>query len=159
MCTAHPGTLRHRTTAPSLLHRRRHWLGPAWSSGSPAPSYNAAEYGEDNETTNASADANDEVLIVMYPAADLFGCSGTFAFTLLHFISMIFGDKIEGSYVAAFPTTTAYSAVEEVLLHTVAHSWAKFRRSTRKRAILAIASISVILGSVGPHERLALLVP
>ena len=56
-------------------------------------------------------------------------------------------------------SATAYRAVEKVLLHTVAHTRAEFGRRAREGAILAVAGVGVVLGSIGTHQGLALLIP
>lgn len=46
----------------------------SWLSGSAAASGDAAEDGDEKETAYAGTDTDDEVFIVVDPAADFFGC-------------------------------------------------------------------------------------
>ena len=56
-------------------------------------------------------------------------------------------------------STTAYSAVEKILLHTVAHTSAELRGRAREGAILAVAGVGIVLGGIGTHQGLTLLIP
>lgn len=55
------------------------------------------------------------------------------------------------TYITTLAPATADGAVQEVLLHAVADTWAEFGRSAGKRTILAVAGISVIFGGIGTH--------
>ena len=59
---------------------------------------------------------------------------------------------------ARSPTPTA-RPVQEILLHAIALARPKLGRGTGQHAILAIASIGIIVGRVGTHEGLALQIP
>ena len=74
LCTTHPRTLWwHGSASPSLLHGWRSGLVTAWLAGSAAAAGDAAEDGDEKETAYAGADTDDEVLVVVDPAADFFG--------------------------------------------------------------------------------------
>ena len=66
----------------SLVHGRHDRLRPPRPTWPPAPPHNAAEDGNQKETSNSSTDADDEVLVVRDPAADFLGGGGPFAGTL-----------------------------------------------------------------------------
>lgn len=73
---------RRPTGPPSLVHGWHDRLGPPWPSWPPTASNDAAKDGEQDETANGGADANDEVLVIGYPTADLLDSGGAFADTL-----------------------------------------------------------------------------
>lgn len=74
LCTTHPSTLWwHGAATPPLLHGRRSGLVASWLSGAAAAAGDAAEDGDEQETAYAGADTDDEVLVVVDPAADFFG--------------------------------------------------------------------------------------
>ena len=73
LCTTHPSTLWHGSATPSLLHGRRPGLVASWLSGSAAASGDAAEDGDEEESAYAGGDTDDEVFVVVDPAADFFG--------------------------------------------------------------------------------------
>lgn len=83
LSASHPGFLRHGSSGPSSLHGRwRHRLRATRSARSPAASDQAAQDGKQEETADTTADADDEVSVVVDPAADLFGRRGALALPL-----------------------------------------------------------------------------
>lgn len=73
--TTHPSTLWwwYGSATPSLLHGRWSGLVTAWLAGAAAAAGDAAKDGDEEETAYAGADADDEVFVVVDPAADFFG--------------------------------------------------------------------------------------
>lgn len=69
----HPCTLRRWGPSPPLVHRRHHRLGSTRLPGASAASYNAAKDRKQKKTANTAAYSDDEIAIVMNPAANFFG--------------------------------------------------------------------------------------
>ena len=68
----HPQTLRHRPSSPPLVHWRHHWLRSTRLPRASAASYDANQDRKQQKTTDATAYPDNEVAIVMNPAANLF---------------------------------------------------------------------------------------
>lgn len=121
-----PITLWDRPASPTLLHRRAASADPF---GSPAAADAATQNGEEDQTANAAADADDDVAVTLDPGADFFSGGGASALT-----------------VGALASTTTGGTIEEVLLHAVAHAGPEFRGSAGKGAILTVAGVGVVPG-------------
>ena len=78
----HPQTLRHRASSPPLVHWRHHWLRSARLPRASAASYDAAQDQKQQKTADTTAYPDDEVAIVMNPAANLFSSTRPFTLTL-----------------------------------------------------------------------------
>ena len=73
----------HGHTTPSLLHNGgRAGLVSAGLTRAAAAAGDAAEDGDEEEAAYAGTDADDEVFVVVDPAADFFGGRGAFALAL-----------------------------------------------------------------------------
>ena len=68
-------------------------------------------------------------------------------------------EKEKNTNIRARPPTPTTRAIQEILLHTIALPGPELGRGTREHAILAIASIGIIVGRIRAHERLALQIP
>ena len=78
----HPSALLHRSSAPPLLHRRHHRLSAPWLPRLSATPDDAAENGEQKKTTDTAADADNEIAVIVDPAAYFFGRGGAFTLAL-----------------------------------------------------------------------------
>ena len=145
-----------------LLHRRN-GLRATWAPRSSAAADDTAEDGEEDEGADGGTDPDDEVFVVVDPAADFLGGGGAFALTLSRFSQSLF--RIVGrnecivyrrrvmfrTYILAFPSTSADGAVKEILLHLVAGSRSKFWRCTRQGTALAVTGVGIVFGGEGAH--------
>ena len=68
----HPQTLRHGASSPPLMHWRHHWLRSARLPRASAASYNTTQDRKQQKTADTTAYPDNEVAIVMNPAANLF---------------------------------------------------------------------------------------
>lgn len=78
LCATHISLL---AGPPWLLHRR-HWLRTPGSPRAPAALNDAAEDGEEDETTNATGNADDKILVVVNPRTNLLGGGGALTLAL-----------------------------------------------------------------------------
>ncbi len=60
------------------------------------------------------------------------------------------------AYILASAAATTWGAIEEVLLHAVAHAGPKLGRRARQLAVVRVACVRVVVRRKGAHEALAL---